>query len=982
MATKFTPKKLFNRKLKTPFRDSLLTYINHNILIKKKIEILLAIFLILLSNNTFSQWVAQTTGTNDAYYNDVKFFDKDNGIVVSTLGTVYRTNNGGQTWSPVLTGAGIKFAFTDNNTGFVYNLSTLFQTTNKGILWVPFSTDLPAYATLTDMHFPSALIGYAVGATNVFKTTNGGANWTIVKTVSNSLKSVFFINNNVGWIGGRYGDKYQTIDGGLNWTYQGNTGGDYINCLYFINEQKGWGGSTRVITTSNGGTSWSFIGISDIFYVNDIYFTDANNGWAAATSKVLNTTDGGVTWNKITTPSTMARMALSVVDPKNIWVVGTDQMIVTNTKRVQLTYPNGGENILPNSSVNIKFTTYNLANVKLEYSLNNGSTWNTITNSTPSSSGQFAWPTPNNISDQCLIRISNPDDPSLNDVSDNKFTLKGVRIVSPNGSEILTPGSNHTITWIYAGISNVKIEYSYDNSITWNTIIPSIAASSKSFSWPVPNTPSSNCRIKITDTSNSSFNDQSDNLFTIKGVKLLTPSGGENWVIGSKQQISWVTGGITNVKLEYSSNNGTTWQIIEASVSAASQNYNWTIPGTVSSLNIIRISDVTNSAISDISDNVFSVSLGKPILLIPTNNSFNQSLLLILKWNKVTGAQNYQLQVSTDPNFISNIIINLPGITDTVKAIDGLANNTKYYWRVKANNSTGTGEYSSPFNFTTIVAIPTTPNLLTPPSGSKDQPINNLMFTWSSSADASTYHLQISTDFNFSTGLFYNDSTLSITSKTISGLTKNTIYYWRVRAKNIAGRSPWSLISILTTVPPLPSIPILFSPPNNSINQVRQNLKLIWRKSSFATTYQTLVATDVNFQNVFTDRSQPDTLLILNDILSSTDYYWKVRAINSAGSSEFSSILKFTTAISSGIGDLLKNKIFLYPNPAKDIINITGLENESVTIAITSIDGRILNHIHGTGINQINVGDLKKGIYFIRIADPKATATYKLIIGD
>src|SRR3989442_7561171 len=46
--------------------------------------------------------------------------------------------------------------------------------------------------------------------------------------------------------------------------------------------------------------------------------------------------------------------------------------------------------------------------------------------------------------------------------------------------------------------------------------------------------------------------------FTIRGGFILTaPNGGEQWVVGSTQQITWTTTGstITSVKLEYSTDN-------------------------------------------------------------------------------------------------------------------------------------------------------------------------------------------------------------------------------------------------------------------------------------------------------------------------------------------------------------------------------------------------------------------------------------------
>jgi hypothetical protein len=59
----------------------------------------------------------------------------------------------------------------------------------------------------------------------------------------------------------------------------------------------------------------------------------------------------------------------------------------------------------------------------IELSVDNGTTWITIEDST-SSTGTYSWTvTAQDSSDQCLIRISDVDSTSFNDVSDGVFTI-------------------------------------------------------------------------------------------------------------------------------------------------------------------------------------------------------------------------------------------------------------------------------------------------------------------------------------------------------------------------------------------------------------------------------------------------------------------------------------------------------------------------------------------------------------------------------
>jgi formylglycine-generating enzyme required for sulfatase activity len=74
------------------------------------------------------------------------------------------------------------------------------------------------------------------------------------------------------------------------------------------------------------------------------------------------------------------------------------------------------------------------------------------------------------------------------------------------------------------------------------------------------------------------------------------------------------------------------------------------------------------------------------------------------------------------------------------------------------------------------------PNLWSPANQSISQPLS-MEFSWSPVNGASVYQFMISTDKSFGY-TFKNDSTLTATTKQVTGLSLYSIYYWRVRAKN------------------------------------------------------------------------------------------------------------------------------------------------------------------------------------------------------
>lgn len=92
-----------------------------------------------------------------------------------------------------------------------------------------------------------------------------------------------------------------------------------------------------------------------------------------------------------------------------------------------------------------------------------------------------------------------------------------IYVTSPNGGEAWDPGTSHNITWLSTGVAgNVKIEYSTNDGSSYTTIAGS-TANTGSFSWTVPNTPSANCRVRVSEAATGIPSDVSDAVFTIIG---------------------------------------------------------------------------------------------------------------------------------------------------------------------------------------------------------------------------------------------------------------------------------------------------------------------------------------------------------------------------------------------------------------------------------------------------------------------------------
>ena len=104
-------------------------------------------------------------------------------------------------------------------------------------------------------------------------------------------------------------------------------------------------------------------------------------------------------------------------------------------------------------------------------------------------------------------------------------------------------------------------------------------------------------------------------------VKVVRPNGGEFFSIGYTDTIKW-TSTVNNVKLEYSTNSGNNWNTIVNSMPAVTGKYEWLVPNTPSENSLVRISDVTNPSVFDVSNGVFTISEPPVITVLPDSFYF------------------------------------------------------------------------------------------------------------------------------------------------------------------------------------------------------------------------------------------------------------------------------------------------------------------------------------------------------------------------
>jgi len=115
-------------------------------------------------------------------------------------------------------------------------------------------------------------------------------------------------------------------------------------------------------------------------------------------------------------------------------------------------------------------------------------------------------------------------------------------------------------------------------------------------------------------------------------LQVTSPNGGENWLVGSRHNITWMTQGeVGRVKIEYSTDDGENWKTIVSSTKNDGI-YHWDIPDDVSADCVVRISE-KNGTLIDTSDNSFKIiSTDEPpsvLITYPANSSEVKDLVTV-----------------------------------------------------------------------------------------------------------------------------------------------------------------------------------------------------------------------------------------------------------------------------------------------------------------------------------------------------------------
>jgi len=280
--------------------------------------------------------------------------------------------------------------------------------------------------------------------------------------------------------------------------------------------------------------------------------------------------------------------------------------VVTGEPEIELSAPLSAGKINQSLDYDITWNSAFVADVKIEFSLDNGQNWEIITDAYSAHYRHFEWEVPNIISDECFIRISDVAHPDVVSMNEEPFTISNLDLLAPNGFEVFMNDIPVEISWTSELVGDLNIFYLPEENGDWVNIVENIASSDESYIW-YPEVASDWCKIKIEEVDYSNVYDISNFRFFVYTLDLLAPQGGEDLEGNTTYQLDWDAEIISNVRIEFSSDNGESWEIIESNWNAEDHPYSWTIPNIDANDCFIRLSVPQNADLFKMNESSFAI---------------------------------------------------------------------------------------------------------------------------------------------------------------------------------------------------------------------------------------------------------------------------------------------------------------------------------------------------------------------------------------
>ncbi len=291
----------------------------------------------------------------------------------------------------------------------------------------------------------------------------------------------------------------------------------------------------------------------------------------------------------------------------------------------------------------------------------------------------------------------------------------------------------------------------------------------------------------------------------------------------------------------------------------------------------------------------------------------------------------------------------------------GLSAGVRYFYRIIAKVGSNKSLHSNQISQTTLPYPPIAPSGLT-----------------IDTVTATTISLKWVDNSNNEFGFTIERSGLDATFVVLDTIPVNTVSYldtdllpatgysYRVRAFNVGGMSAHTSVVSQSTLPNPPNAP---SDIDVSIISATR-LKITWRDNSINETGFELyrsTSTDDDFQLVGTTSTDVTTYTD-SGLKTETTYFYKIRATNTGGNSQFSSTV--STLITAIEQQENINLVDVYPSPFNDELMIHNKRQEEIKVSIYTLNGQQVGQekLGPNASKRMQTSAWPLGVYVIKIS--------------